>query len=566
MEPHPYGWLSILPPLVAIALAVITRKATLSLLVGIFCGALITSDWHLFKAIYQTCEVHLWPTFVQPDKLRVFSFTLLMGGMIGVICRCGGMQGLIHLLSPFAKSRRGGQLVTWLLGLLIFFDDYANTILLGGTLRPVCDRLKISREKLAYLVDSTAAPVAGLSLLSTWVAVEIEYVKEGIEGLGATDLKAIDLFLGSIPYRFYILASLAFIPMIALSGRDFGPMLKAERRRLRGDIDPQHDQAVGLETDLVDTPARWYNAVLPILVTLGVVMCLLYTTGLNELRANEPETTRSLRNILGAAKSSYSLQYGALVGLGLSLFLARAQKLVPWPELMDAAGKGARIVLPAIAILWCASALSRMTSNKSVEGEPTPASAAFKFKDHRLYTGDYLADSILGTSTEEGDDPETKAGTMLKLFPTLVFLLAAALSFATGTSFGTMGILLPMVISLGYALLGGDASAVQASSPILLASVGSVLAGAVFGDHCSPISDTTILSSQSCVCNHVAHVMTQIPYALLVAGVSVLLGTLPIGFGVSVWVLLPIQVVVLALLLFMLGKKTEDDTGELDAA
>lgn len=565
MEPHPYGWLSIVPPLVAIVLAVVTRKATFSLLVGILCGAMITTGGNLFHALYQTCEVHLWPTFTEPGKLRVFSFTLLMGAMIGVICRCGGMQGLIQLLSPFAKTRRGGQLVTWLLGLIIFFDDYANTILLGGTLRPVCDRLRISREKLAYLVDSTAAPVAGLSLLSTWVAVEIEYVKEGIEALGATDLKAIDLFLSSIPYRFYILASLAFIPMIALTGRDFGPMLRAERKRLRGDFDPEHDQAAGLDTDLGDTPARWYNAVLPIVVTLGVVVWLLYTTGLNVLSANEPDTPQSLRNILGAAKSSFSLQYGALVGLSLALMLARVQRLVPWTELIDAAGKGARVVLPAIAILWCASALSRMTSNKSVESEPTPANAAYKFKDHRLYTGDFLAETILTNPTDESTESGAENSTMLKLFPTIVFLLAAGLSFATGTSFGTMGILLPMVVSLAYALLGGDASAVQATSPILLASVGSVLAGAVFGDHCSPISDTTILSSQSCVCNHVAHVTTQIPYALLVAGVSILCGTLPIGWGVSVWVLLPIQVALLAAMLMLLGKHADDGASDQES-
>lgn len=556
MEPHPYGWLCLLPPLVAIALAIVTRKASVSLLVGILCGALITTGGDLFQALHDTCEVHLWPTFTDQGKLRVFSFTLLMGAMIGVICRCGGMQGLIQLISPLAKTRRGGQLVTWLLGLMIFFDDYANTILLGSTLRPLCDRLKISREKLAYLVDSTAAPVAGLSLLSTWVAVEIEYVREGVETLGAaTDWKAIDLFMGSIPYRFYILASLVLIPMIALSGRDFGPMLRAERRRLRDSHKDPEDAAGLLDAGASEMPARWYNAVLPIVVTLGVVVWLLYSTGLETLSVTEPDIKPALRDILGEADSSFSLQYGALVGLLLAMFLASVQRLVTWPQLMQAAGQGARVVLPAIAILWCASALSRMTGSRSVEGAPTVAS--YEFKDHRLYTGDFLAQSFLASNDAEVDSAGDSLGTMVKLLPTIVFLLAAVLSFATGTSFGTMGIMLPIVVTLTHALLSAEGAMVAATNPIVLCSVGGVLAGAVFGDHCSPISDTTILSSQSCACDHVAHVITQMPYALLVATVSVIFGTLPLGWGVSVWLLLPLQVVALFSVLAIAGRKTE---------
>lgn len=556
MEPHPYGWLSLLPPLVAIALAIVTRKAAVSLLLGILCGALLTTGGDFFQAVYDTCEVHLWPTFSDPGKLRVFSFTLLMGGMIGVICRCGGMQGLIQLISPLAKTRRGGQLVTWLLGLLIFFDDYANTILLGSTLRPLCDRLKISREKLAYLVDSTAAPVAALSLLSTWVAVEIEYVREGVETLGgATDWKAIDLFMGSIPYRFYILSSLALIPMIALSGRDFGPMLRAERRRLKDSHKEPEDAAEVLDAMSVDMPARWYNAVLPIVVTLGVVMWLMYSTGLEVLTTTRPDVEPTLRNILGEAKSSFSLQYGALVGFLLAMFLASVQRLVTLPQLMQAAGQGARIVLPAIAILWCASALSRMTGSRSVEGAPTVAS--YEFKDHRLYTGDFLAQSFLSSQEADLESDEESISTMVKLLPTIVFLLAAGLSFATGTSFGTMGIMLPIVVTLVHALLSAEGAMVASTNPIVLASVGSVLAGAVFGDHCSPISDTTILSSQSCACDHVAHVITQMPYAILVGTVSVVFGTLPLGWGVSVWLLLPMQVVALFVVLTIVGQKAE---------
>ncbi|MGI9428045.1 MAG: Na+/H+ antiporter NhaC family protein, partial [Bythopirellula sp.] len=360
------------PPIVAIVLAIATRRAVLSLLAGIFVGALLTTGGDFLQAILDTCEVHLWPTFIDPGKLRVFSFTLLMGAMIGVICRSGGMQGLIGLISPLAKTRRGGQLTTWLLGLVVFFDDYANTMLLGNTLRPVCDRLKISREKLAYLVDSTAAPVAGLALVSTWVAVEIDYVREGLEILGPeTSLQAVDLFVASIPYRFYVLMALVLIPLIAITGRDFGPMVKAERLRLRGDIDDGGDDPLMAESGDTAPPARWYNAVLPIAVTLAVVMILLYVTGRKGFLAATGTEPQEMRDVLKFAQSSLSLQYGALAGLGVAVVLARVQNLMSNPAIADAIAQGVRVVFPAILILWAAGAMSRMTGNKSVEDVAT---------------------------------------------------------------------------------------------------------------------------------------------------------------------------------------------------
>ena len=534
MTPHPYGWLSLLPPLVAILLAIATRRATVSLLVGLFCGVLITQGGNPWAAVHDLFEVHLWPTFTDPGKLRVFSFTLMMGGMIGVLCFCGGMQGLIGLISPFAQNRRKGQLITWLLGLLIFFDDYANSILLGNTLRPLCDRLKVSREKLAYLVDSTAAPVAGISLLSTWVAVEIDYVREGLETLGtATDLRAIDLFLGSIPYRFYVLSSLMLVPLIALTGRDFGPMLAAERRRLRNTIEDEadlHPVDELSEHDRQGIPPRWYNAVVPIVITLLVVMALLYKTGLAALAVPAGDPTPPLRDILGAAESSLALQYGALAGLTTALVMAFAQRLATEKQLIKAVGQGAKIVLPAIAILWFASSLSRMTGSRSVDGHIS--TTPFEFKDHRLYTGDYLTQFLIDAESQEEAAGGPKSLTLFtRLLPTTVFVLAAILSFATGTSFGTMGILLPIVISLAHSLLGTEGADLSATNPILLASVGGVLAGAVFGDHCSPISDTTILSSQASGCEHMAHVVTQLPYALLVGAVAILLRHFALGLG-----------------------------------
>ena len=558
---HPYGWLSLLPPLVAIVLAIATRRAVASLVAGIVCGAFITAGGHPGIALHDVLEIHLWPALIDPNKLRVFAFTLMMGAMIGIVCRSGGMQGLMRLVSPLANSRRSGQLTAWLSGLIIFFDDYANTVLLGGTLRPLCDRWRISREKLAYLVDSTAAPVAGLSLLSTWVAVEIDYLQEGLLSLpSATDLGAIDLFVGSIPYRFYVLSALLFIPVLALTGRDYGPMWRAERRRLRfpSDDDPQDGAESSSDQASANVTARWYNAVLPIVVTVLVVLGLFYVTGRQELGAAAQTPENGLKEIFGSADSYLSLYYGAMAGLLLSALLSRAQRLLSAAQIANAAAEGARVMVPALIILWCATALSRMTGDSRIDG--MPPTVPYEYKAYRLYTADYLARIIV---TEEEDiDTSGEAGTggaavTVKLLPTAVFLLAALLSFATGTSFGTMGILLPMVIPLTHALLGAEGAAFDVHHPILLGSVGSVLAGAIFGDHCSPISDTTILSSQSCGCDHMAHVVTQMPYALTVATLAIVLGTLPLGWGVSVWILLPCQLAGIVTVITCAGRLVE---------
>jgi len=613
---HPYGWLSLLPPIVAIVLAIATRRIVLSLVLGIFAGALLMAGGNPLVAIYHTWETHLWRTLIDSGKLRVFSFTILMGAMIGVITRSGGMRGLIELVEPYASNRRRGQLATWLMGLLIFFDDYANTILLGSTLRPICDRLKISREKLAYLVDSTAAPVAGLAPLSTWVAVEIDYIADGLGALPNSEgLSAFGLFLSSIPYRFYIITALLLVPITAWLGRDLGAMAKAERRAMDGEL--PEDATQGEESSVEPPKSSWYNAVLPIALTLGLVMYFIYATGSagasssaakavtaatkaiaaesdgvefsqfeNSVTAlNEASASRSvsataaaiqsladsvatatpldrvavlerfdsrlgMKDIVGEADSSLALQYGALAGLALACVLPLFSSQFGADELVKAAMSGARVVLPAVAILWTASAMSNMTRDSSVDGEDTKT--AYEFKDHRLYTADYITSVLSGDS-----DAGTAASISASSLPTIVFVLAAVVAFCTGTSWGTMGILVPMVVQTAHALLSQDGSAVASNDPILLSSIGGVLAGAVFGDHCSPISDTTVLSSQSSGCDHLAHVWTQMPYALLAGTVSILLGTLPIGFGVSVWLLLPLQIAALFVLMRLFGKRTE---------
>jgi len=642
---HPYGWLSLLPPVAAIVLAIATRRVILSLLGGVFLGALILAGWNPLTASADTVTVYLWPVLVSESKLYVAAFTLLMGAMVGIVNRAGGMRGLVDVVSKWANNRQRGQLTVWVLGLLIFFDDYANTILLGGTLRPLCDRLKISREKLAYLIDSTAAPVAGLALVSTWVAAEIEFVKNGIDKLpGGVEWQAYDLFVASLPYRFYVWLALFLVPVIGWLNRDFGPMLTAERNALQQRETPLADIPIDDVTAPIPGAApRWWNAAAPVLITVGVILWLLYTTGLSNA-IDDGVASPVWREIFGYADTNAALLWGALLGATTAGLLALVQRLLPMSEVIRAGASGASLMLPALAILWLASALSAMTGNspngadeakaelsvanatavlkaledkaledKALEDKATPVEAQVAYllknntppvdaalamqnrelsppaviaalsankvkreqliqaaavldappavllaalakhdiemkklprfyphRGYRLYTGMYLG-AVL--------DERLPAA----LLPTIVFLLAAAVAFATGSSWGTMGIVMPLVIPLVYSALGpGD---VSPYNPLLLGSIGGVLAGAIFGDHCSPISDTTVLSSQASGCDHVAHVRTQLPYALLAGFVAIVFGTLPLGLGIPCWATLPIGCGVMLAVVRLFGKR-----------
>ena len=564
MIEHPFGWLSLLPPILAILLAIVTQRVVLSLLVGVFAGGLVLEHGNPLLAVSNTLAIQLWPTLADVSKLKLFAFTLLMGSMIGIVNRCGGMRGLVGVVSGWARNRRGGQIVIWCLGLFVFFDDYANTLLLGTTLRPLADRLRISREKLAYLVDSTAAPVAGLAVVSTWVAVEIGYIQDGLDKLPVEQgWNAFALFIQSIPYRFYVVWALLFVPIVAWFGRDMGPMLEAEQRAVRGQAEPVPTEGpVRPDPTSPDslTPARWYNAVVPIAITVGAIMYRLYSTGRAHFGADVDPT---MWEVLGESNSYSSLFWGALAGALAAALLSSLQRLLTVRQILEAAGHGARLMVSALVILWLASSLSSMAGNQPsaadqktaevplIESDAKPSwdtpspPNQYPYSAYRLYTGSYLGELL-------------EESLPLWLLPTLVFLLSVIVAFSTGTSFGTMGIIMPLAIPLAYSMLSSGGAMVSPTHPLFLAAVSSVLAGAIFGDHCSPISDTTVLSSQASGCNHVAHVRTQLPYALLVGAVSIVCGTLPIGLGVPVWLLLPLGPLLLAVLLRILGKPVTD--------
>ncbi|PHR93464.1 MAG: sodium:proton antiporter [Blastopirellula sp.] len=527
-------WWRILPPLLTIVLAIATRRILISLLIGVFCGTVIIACFNHFPlnqipfdSVVNSWVSYLQPTLLNPDKLQVFGFTLIMGAMVGLITVSGGMRGLVELIIPWANTRIKGQIATWVMGLAIFFDDYANMLLLGGTMRPLTDRLKISREKLAYLIDSTAAPVAGLALVSTWVAGEIGYVSDGMQAAGLEDWTAVELFMYSMPYRFYALWALVFVAIIAITGRDFGPMLKAERKAFLGDasaIDKNEKQDELEQADEV-LNARWFNAVLPVFITLFVIVGWLYYTGYKTVVADELEL--SLLNIFGNSASYSALLYGAIAGFGSAVLLIVPQRILSEQQTVWGIYKGAKAMVPCLMILWFSGALASVTKD--------------------LETGQFLAETFLK------DIP-------VWILPTLVFALSAGIAFSTGTSWGTMALVMPLAIATSVELMTGAGLAITLDSQLLSAVVGSVLAGAIFGDHCSPISDTTILSSQSTQCDHIAHVRTQMPYALVVGLLAMLLGTIPVGLGMNVYLSHLLGVAAMLAVILFFGKSPDSST------
>ncbi|MDG2407431.1 MAG: Na+/H+ antiporter NhaC family protein [Pirellulales bacterium] len=533
-----YGYWSVLPPLIAVVLAMLTRRIILALFAGVFAACLILSSGNPLKAVIRCVSEDLFNSLFKVEHLQVFAFTLLVGGMVGVIHSSGGMRSLVLLLEPFASDRRRGQLFTWIAGLVIFFDDYANTLLLGTTFQPVTDRLKISREKLAYIVDSTAAPVAGLALISTWVAGEVNFIGTGLQQIDVHDSGglAFFIFVKTILYRFYPLLALILVGIVAHSGKDFGPMWRAEKQALTKKKRPEQrdEKSIASRTAMPVNPLgskdnRFFLALASIGVLVAVLVLSLLITGL--LKTDKHS---SWWEVVGAGDAYGSLVWASLAGCLTAAFLSWIGEIGTGLEIFIWAWRGFKMMSSALVVLWLAWTLADLTSPGG-SGE-------------QLGTSVYLA-SLLGDSISPA------------WLPTLVFLLASVVAYCTGTSWGTMSILVPLMIPLTWKILGGSGEEIL-HTPIFSASVGGVLAGSIFGDHCSPLSDTTILSSRASGCDHMAHVWTQAPYALLAAVVSVIAGTIPVGFGVPIGIVLPGAILLLWLAHHVLARKiTTEETG-----
>jgi Na+/H+ antiporter NhaC len=531
------SWTSLLPPLVAIVLALVFKEVVTALFLGVWLGALLHTGFNPIEATMRTIDTFITPALVDADHAAIVVFSFLLAGMVGVISRSGGTRGIVEAVRPLATTPRRAQLATYISGLAIFFDDYANTLIVGNTMRPITDRMRVSREKLAYIVDSTAAPVAAIVFVSTWVGFEISLIGDGLAAAAAqsggsleiaalADANPFTVFLHSIPYLFYPILALVMVGLVVALQRDFGPMLRAEQRASRGEglyregaMLMSEAGSKEMEPD-PDTPLRWYNAVLPVLSVVIVVLLGLYFEG----RANlgRPGT---IWEIFGEANAFNALLWGSLTGCLIALGLAVGQRILSVHEAINGLVGGMRAMLLAGVILVLAWSLSAVTEV--------------------LGTAQYLSGLLEGNLRPE-------------FLPVLVFLTAASISFATGTSWGTMAILIPLVIPLSVGMGGAAGFDAGTHYSILLGSISSVLAGAIFGDHCSPISDTTVMSSMASACDHVDHVRTQLPYALTVGLVGMLIGDIPTAFGMPPWISYLAGAAILFSLLRFYGKKDFD--------
>jgi len=501
--------LSIIPPLIAITSAFILREVITSLFIGIWSGAWLINgkDFEAMgTSLLDIPSKYVLNAMNNSDSLLIILITVFIGGMASVISANGGMNGFVAWISQWASNRKRGQLSTAIVGFIIFFDDYTNLLITGNTMRPLADKLRVSREKLAYIVDSTSAPLAAISGISLWIAVMVGLIETSISSIPALENPFL-LYLNSIAYSFYPILALVFVFLIIFLQKDFGPMLQAEKNIIKTPIQPLAESE--------QKTASGVFAVLPISVFICAVLISIVVTGEGD----------NISDILATANSFYALLIGSFLGSFTAIVLSILGRLLSFKDAMDSWSSGVNSVIGAVIILVLSWSLAQITKE--------------------LQTSSYLV-SALGSIIP------------VEFFPASVFIVSALIALGTGTGWGTMAILMPLVIPLCWTIIGGDV----AQMSILYATIASVIAGAVWGDHCSPISDTTILASVACKCSHIEHVRTQMPYAILVAIVAILFCLIPVGFGVPQWLCLIIGTIVLFTVLTVVGKKPNEEQVE----
>lgn len=535
-----YGALTLLPPLVAIVLAFITRNVIFSLFMGIFTGTFMVNIsgeniFYAFFGAFVDMSSKMVGSLADSWNAGIVLQVLTIGGMIAVVTKMGGLKAIAQKLAARAKTPATAQIYTWIMGFFIFFDDYANSLIIGPIMRPVTDKLKISREKLAFIIDSTAAPIAGLALISTWIGYELSLIKDAYIAIGQPDVNAFAIFVETLPYRFYNILMLAFVFFSAYTLREFGPMHTAAVRAYEtGHVsNPKTTSSVMNQENSFMLPKEdreysIYNAIIPILVLIVVSIVGFYINGkaslegdvLKAVEAN-PFSFNSIRDCFGAADASIVIFEAALLSSLVAIGMGLQQKIFDLHEAIETWVFGVKALVITAVILILAWSLSAIMKE--------------------LGTATYLV-TILSDSTPQF------------ILPTVIFILGSIISFSTGTSYGTMGILMPLTIPLANAV--GIHTGLEGNelSTYTILNVGAVLTGAIFGDHCSPISDTTILSSMASSCNHMDHVSTQLYYALFVGVVTILFGFLPAAFGVPVYILLPLGLLVVYLVIRFYGK------------
>ncbi|HJJ31253.1 MAG TPA: Na+/H+ antiporter NhaC family protein [Methanocorpusculum sp.] len=555
-------WATLIAPILTLVLAFLTKNVILSLFLGVLNGmwtaALLTGN--VLQAVadaFLNSTSGFVGTVADSWDAGIIMAVLVIGCLIALITKMGGMKGVGNAMVKLAKGPRSAQISIWLSSWLIFFDDYANALIIGPIMRPVCDKFRISREKLAYIVDSTAAPVAGIVIISTWIGTELVNISQGLDSAGITAVSAMDVFVQTIPFRFYNILALFFVLAVGFLLRDYGPMLKAElRARTTGatinpgsEVDKEDaidEEKAELKEDygILKTskkavrPNVW-NALVPILVLIISAVVLFYTNGCAALGGG----FWSVGDAFGAADASIVLFQAGLLACIVAVIMGFAQKIFTLKEGIEIWAHGMKSMVFVCIILVLAWTIG----------------STIKY----LGTQYFLIPAIAGTNA-------------IWLVPALIFIIAAITAFATGTAYGTMAIYLPICIPLAYAIAVVHPEVLADPIAYVVLASSAVLTGAIFGDHCSPISDTTIMSSTGAGCSLLDHVGTQIAYAMTIAVITVVCyvvsGILMTVLGTgAIWAIagitLGIGAVLCILALLIFGKRVptwNEKTGKLE--
>lgn len=486
---HIGSFWALLPPIIAIGLALITKEVFSSLFIGIISGSILaayTRSASVGGVLKGTIDIAINEGLINAvsGTAGIFVFLIELGIIVCIINKAGGSRAFGEWAKTHIKTKVGAALCTFFLGILIFIDDYFNCLTVGSVMRPVTDKHKISRAKLAYIIDATAAPICMIAPISSWAAAVNQYVAGG---------DGFTFFCMAIPFNFYSILTLVFIISLTLLKFDFGPMKRHELNALNGDLFSGNQ--VKDNSGEPASKGRVFDLIAPIVILIVTCIASLFITGYDAEH-------NTIISAIGNTDATVALPWGGLISLVILIIYMGIRKLVSFKESMEAIPKGFMAMVPAILILTFATAL------KNVTGE-------------------------LGAAYYVGDLMKGAAGSLYGFLPAIIFLVACVLSFATGTSWGTFGILIPIVTAM-----------FEPGSPIMIISMSACLAGAVCGDHCSPISDTTIMSSAGAECEHLNHVSTQLPYSLFVAGISFVCFLIA-GFIQKAYIMLPLSIAIM---------------------
>ena len=548
-----YGFITLLPPFIAIILAFITKDVILSLFMGVLSGTFLLSLASNIFFVDTIALINIYDTLVEsfskiisyvlkstsdPVNAGIILQILCIGGLVALITKMGGAKAIALQFAKRAKTAISAQLNTWFIGLLIFFDDYANLLIVGPIMRPLADKFKISREKFAFIIDSTAAPVAGIAIISTWIGLEVSLIKNAYASIGIDNVSAFGIFVETIPYRFYNIFMLFFVALTAIMGREFGSMYAAQiRAKTTGQIAPVSKSAALDTAELEDQflapkdgiEIRAFDAIIPVMTLIILAILGFYFNGFSLLEGEElanakanPLSFETLRSAFGSADSSIVLFQAALFAAIVAIFIGVRRRIFNIKEAIETWIYGWKTMIFTIVLLLLAWSLSSIVKDLGTS----------TFITHLL--ADKLPEFIL---------------------PATIFAFASLISFAIGTSYGTMGVLMPLAVPLAFEVAKLNGLEGEALHHYMVLNISCVLTGAIFGNHCSPISDNVILSSMSAKCDHMEHVKTQIPYALFICAISLFTGYIPTALGLSVWLVLPLNFILIALLLRIIGKK-----------